>query len=132
MGALSRLTQEALSTAVSLGDEVVAVTVEACEPDAEECAAAEALRRDWELWNPQVPLVSVVSARRELTRPLVGYLQELAAAHAYDRVTVLIPEVEPAHWWQWPLHNQRGALISRAVRHGTTAAVCRLRLRLDA
>ncbi|WP_037604436.1 hypothetical protein [Streptacidiphilus rugosus] len=43
---------------------------------------------------------------------------------------MLIPEVEPEHWWTWPLHNQRGALISRAVRRGSDATVCRLRLRL--
>ena len=131
VGALSRLTQEALSAAVSLGDEVVAVTVEPQESDAEERTAAEALRRDWELWAPGVPLVGIPSAKRELTRPLVGYLRELGAAHCYDRITVLVPEVEPAHWWNWPLHNQRGALISRAVRRGSKATVCRLRLRLD-
>ena len=78
-----------------------------------------------------MPLVGVPAARRELTRPLVGYLRELATTHSYDRITVLIPEVEPAHWWHWPLHNQRGALISRAVRRGSSATVCRLRLRLD-
>jgi hypothetical protein len=66
-----------------------------------------------------------------LSRPLIGYLHGLGSAHRYDRITVLIPEVEPAHWWQWPLHNQRGALISRAVRRNTQAAVCRLRLRLE-
>ncbi|MEZ0094935.1 APC family permease [Streptacidiphilus sp. EB129] len=132
VGTLSRLTSEALSAAVSLGDEVIAVTVVPEDTDAEDRAAAESLRRDWELWAPSVPLVDIPSPRRELARPLVGYLRELATEHAYDRITVLIPEVEPAHWWQWPLHNQRGALISRAVRRRTQASVCRLRLRLDA
>ncbi|WP_042378751.1 APC family permease [Streptacidiphilus melanogenes] len=134
VGALSRLTREALSAAVSLGDEVLAVTVVPGEADEEERAAAESLRRDWELWQPGVPLVELPSARRELARPLVRYLRELRAedgGHAYDRVTVLVPEVEPEHWWTWPLHNQRGALISRAVRRGTDATVCRLRLRLN-
>ncbi|SEK76733.1 APC family permease [Streptacidiphilus jiangxiensis] len=132
VGALSRLTREALSAAVSLGDEVVAVTVVPGEADAEERTAAEALRRDWELWRPGVPLVEIPSARRELARPLVRYVRDLGAQgdHRYDRVTVLVPEVEPEHWWTWPLHNQRGALISRAVRRGTDATVCRLRLRL--
>jgi hypothetical protein len=131
VGALSRLTQEALSAAVSLGDAVVAVTVVPAEADAEERAAAGALRRDWELWRPGVPLVEVPADRRELARPLVRYLRALRAEHVYDRVTVLVPEVEPEHWWTWPLHNQRGALISRAVRRGTDATVCWLRLRLS-
>ncbi|MEY9849467.1 amino acid transporter [Streptacidiphilus sp. BW17] len=131
VGTMSRLTREALSAAISLGDEVVAVTVVPAESDAEERAAAENLRRDWELWQPGVPLVEIPAARRELARPLVGYLRTLRAEHAYDRVTVLVPEVEPEHWWTWPLHNQRGALISRAVRRRTDATVCRLRLRLS-
>ncbi|QMU75390.1 APC family permease [Streptacidiphilus sp. PB12-B1b] len=131
VGGLSRLTREAVSAAVSLGDEVVAVTVVPTGGDDEDRAAADTLRAGWEAWQPGVPLVELPSERRELSRPLVACLRELSAAHAYDRVTVLIAEVEPAHWWTWPLHNQRGALIARAVRRGTEATVCRLRLRLD-
>jgi hypothetical protein len=130
VGTLSRLTGEALSAAISLGDDVLAVTVVPAESDPEERAAAEALRRDWERWSPGVPLVEIPSERRELARPLVAHLRTLRAEHAYDRITVLIPEVEPEHWWTWPLHNQRGTLISRAVRRGSDATVCRLRLRL--
>ena len=131
VGGLSRLTREAISTAVSLGDEVVAVTVVHAEGDDEDRAAAAALRDSWDRWQPGVPLIGLPSVHRELSRPLVTYLREVCAAHAYDRVTVLIPEVEPAHWWTWPLHNQRGALIARAVRRGSSANICRLRLRLD-
>jgi hypothetical protein len=30
--------------------------------------------------------------------------------------------------WQWILHNQRGAVLERAVRHDTTnVVVCRIR-----
>ena len=130
VGGLSRLTYEAVSTAVSLGDEVVAVTVVHAEGDDEDRAAAEGLRASWESWDPGVPLIGLPSVHRELGRPLVVYLRELSEAHAYDRITVLIPEVEPAHWWTWPLHNQRGALIARAVRRGSDATVCRLRMRL--
>ncbi|AUG77818.1 amino acid permease [Kitasatospora sp. MMS16-BH015] len=127
---ITRLTRDALCAAVSLGDEVVAVTVMHTEPDAEDRAAAEALKRDWELWNPGVPLVEVPDAHRRLGRPLAGYANELAAARAYDRITVLIPEVEPARLWQRALQNQRGAVIDRALRRHTDAVVCRLRLRM--
>ncbi|WP_327067426.1 APC family permease [Kitasatospora sp. NBC_01302] len=140
---ISRLTREALSTAVSLGDEVLAVTVVPTEPDAEDRQSLEALRRDWELWQPGVPLVEVTDAHRRLGRPLVGFVNGLAGqAHGhggedgyqgfdgYDRITVLIAEVEPVHFWQRALQNQRGVLIDRALRRGTDAVVCRLRLRM--
>lgn len=127
---ISRMTREALSAAVTLGDEVLAVTVVHTEPDAEDRQAAEALRRDWELWSPGVPLVAVPDAHRRLGRPLVAFVNELGVEHAHDRVTVLIAEVEPAHFWQRALQNQRGAVIDRALRRGTGAVVCRLRLRM--
>jgi amino acid transporter len=127
---ISRLTRDALSTALSLGDEVRAVTVVHTAPDSEDRQLAEALRRDWELWQPGVPLIEVPDAHRRVGRPLVAFVNDLAAEHAYDRITVLIPEVEPVRLWQRALQNQRGALIDRALRRGTDAVVCRLRMRM--
>ncbi|MER5865141.1 APC family permease [Kitasatospora sp. NPDC002040] len=127
--AITRLTRDALCAAVSLGDEVLAVTVVPADPDREDRAAAEALRRDWELWGPGVPLVELPDAHRRLGAPLAGYVNGLGADR---RVTVLIPEVEPARVWQRALQNQRGAVIDRALRRRTDAVVCRLRLRMEA
>ncbi|MFI9366540.1 APC family permease [Kitasatospora sp. NPDC053057] len=122
--AITRLTRDGLSAALSLGDEVMAVTV------VHERADAEALRRDWELWQPGVPLVEIPEDHRRLGRPIADFVNELGAEHAYDRLTVLIPEVEPAHWWERPLQNRRGAVIDRALRRHTDAVVCRLRMRM--
>ncbi|MGW2563229.1 APC family permease [Streptomyces sp. NPDC001514] len=129
VSSLTRLTSEALTAAVSLGDEVRAVTV--CHPDPEDSAQTEALARDWDLWNPGVPLVRVPSARRTIGRPLAAYVRELAAADPGTRITVLIPEVEPARLWQRMLQNQRGAVVAHAVRRETNAVICRLRFRLS-
>ncbi|MFE7386644.1 APC family permease [Streptomyces sp. NPDC057582] len=129
VSSLTRLTSEALTAAVSLGDEVRAVTV--CHPDPEDRALSEALERDWALWNPGVPLIRVDSDRRSLGRPIASYVRELTAAEPGTRITVLIPEVEPAHVWQRVLQNQRGAVVAHAVRRDTHAVICRLRFRLD-
>ncbi|RST19612.1 APC family permease [Streptomyces sp. WAC05374] len=130
VSSLTRLTSEALTAAVSLGDEVRAVTV--CHQEPEDRAHTRALLRDWALWNPGVPLVALASARRTLGRPVADYVRQLAAADPGVRITVLIPEVEPAHLWQRLLQNQRGAVVAHAVRRDTEAAVCRLRFRLQA
>ncbi|RKT09362.1 amino acid transporter [Streptomyces sp. 1114.5] len=122
--AITRLTRDGLSAALSLGDEVMAVTV------VHEPTAAEALRRDWELWQPGVPLVEIPDDHRRLGRPIADFVNELGSEHAYDRLTVLIPEVEPARWWQRALQNRRGAVIDRALRRHTDAVVCRLRMRM--
>ncbi|MFI1204312.1 APC family permease [Streptomyces sp. BHT-5-2] len=123
---LSRLTGEALNAAVSMGDEVIAVTV----TFAEDRPAAEALRRDWELWNPGVDLLELPSPTRSLGRPIATYVRDLTARRPDARVTVLIPEAEPAHVWQRLLQNQRGGVVAHAVRRGTDAVICRLRFRL--
>ncbi|MCX4820163.1 APC family permease [Streptomyces sp. NBC_01142] len=128
VSSLTRLTSEALTAAVSLGDEVRAVTV--CYPDPEDRELTEALERDWALWNPGVPLIRVASARRTVGRPVAAYVRELEAAEPGTRITVLIPEVEPAHLWQRVLQNQRGAVVAQAVRRDTNAVICRLRFRL--
>ncbi len=113
---------------MSLGDEVRAVTV--TQPDAEGRRAAESLRRDWELWQPGVDLVELPAPTRALGRPIVDYVQTMTDRHPSNRVTVLIPEVEPAHVWQRLLQNQRGAVMAHAVRRDTDAVICRLRFRL--
>ncbi|MFD7500279.1 APC family permease [Streptomyces sp. NPDC059850] len=125
---LSRLTREALGAAASLGDQVHAVTV--VHPDPEDRRVAEMLRRDWELWNPGTDLIDVPSATRSLGRPIACYVRELTARHPESRITVLIPETEPAHLWQRLLQNQRGAVLAHALRRDTDAAICRLRFRL--
>ncbi|MFD7661534.1 APC family permease [Streptomyces sp. NPDC059788] len=127
---LSRLTCEALNAAVSLGDEVVAVTV--TYDSSEDRRAAESLRRDWELWNPGVDLLELPSATRTVGRPIAAYVRGLGDRHPRARVTVLIPEVEPAHLWQRLLQNQRGAVVAHAVRRTTDATICRLRFRVSA
>jgi hypothetical protein len=49
----------------------------------------------------------------------------------YHRLVVVIPEVGPSKPWEWLLHNQRGIILERAIRRGTSNVVlCRLRYRL--
>lgn len=127
---LSRLTSQALTAARSLGDEVLAVTV--THPTPEDRAAAEALRRDWELWKPGVELVELASETRSLGRPLSAYVRKLAQTRQDAQVTVLIPETEPARLWQRLLQNQRGSVVAHAVRRDTDAVICRLRFRVTA
>ena len=56
---------------------------------------------------------------------------QLEHKHPDHRLVVLIPEVQPARRWQWILHNQRGAVLDRAIRRGTqNVVICRLRFQL--
>jgi amino acid transporter len=126
---LSRLTEEAVSTALSIGDEVRAVTV--CFADPEDEHADVEFRNQWEAWRPNVPLITLRSVHRALGPPVVKYLRMLEADDVHDRLVVLIAEVQPAHWWQWILYNQRGVILQRAIQRDTVnVVVCRLRYHL--
>ncbi len=127
---LSRLTAEGISAALSLGDDVIAVTVVFTDSD-DELPADVSFRDEWNAWRPEVPLITLRSAHRSIAKPFVSYLRAVEAEDKYHRLVVLIPEVQPARPWQWLLHNQRGVILDRAIRRGTDNVVlCRLRYRL--
>jgi amino acid transporter len=129
VGSMSRLTAEGISAALSLGDEVVAVTV--CYAEAEDTEADAEFRDQWEDWHPNVPLLTLRSNRRSLGPPVVNFLRELELAASYDQLVVLIPEVQPTKAWQRILHNQRGFVLEQAIQRGTrNVVICRLRYRL--
>jgi amino acid transporter len=127
---MSRLVREAVSAALSLGDEVVAVTV--CYDDTEDHAADEKLHDQWAQWNPGVRLTTLHSKQRSLGPPIVDYLRELQRTSSRDELVVLIPEVQAGRPWRRLLHNQRGFVLEQAIQRGAPyVVICRLRYRLD-
>ncbi len=126
VGGMSRLTVEGISAALSLGDEVIAVTV--CYADPDDHAADAHFREQWEAWHSNVPLVTLHTHHRSLAPPIVAYLRQIEAEDRYHRLVVLIPEMRPVRPWQWILHNQRGFVLNRAIQEGTAnVVICRLR-----
>ena len=86
------------------------------------------IKQRWAQWGAKVPLVTLYSPHRTLGPPIVSYLRQLEGEDTSRRLVVLIAELEPMRTWQWILHNQRGAVLERAVRHDTTnVVVCRIR-----
>jgi amino acid transporter len=128
VASLSRLTAAGISTALSIGDEVIAVTV--CFTDPEDEAADMSFRDRWEEWHPNVPLITLRSTHRSIAKPIVKYLCDIEAKDKYHKLVVLIPEVQPRRFWDYLLFNQRGVILDRAIRRGTASVVlCRLRYR---
>jgi amino acid transporter len=131
VGGMSRLTVEAVSAALSLGEEVIAVHV--CYADADDTEVDAHFRAQWDAWHPNVPLVTLRSTRRSLSPPIVEYLHKTENSDRYHRLVVLIPEVQPNRRWQQILHNQRGFVLNRAIERGTVnVVICRLRFKLSA
>jgi amino acid transporter len=129
VASISRLIAAGISTALSIGDEVRAVNV--CFTEADDEAAEVSFREHWEQWHPNVPLITLRTTHRSIAKPIVKYLCDLEAKDTYQKLVVLIPEVEPRRFWDYLLFNQRGVILDRAIRRGTASVVlCRLRYRL--
>jgi len=125
---LSRLTAEAISAALSLGDDVTAVNIVYDDPENPD--AEDRFRRLWSQWDVRVPLVTLHARRRSLGPPIVDYLRTLEDADTHRRLVVLIAELEPMRPWEWILHNQRGLVLDHAIRAGTAnVVICRIRFR---
>ncbi|MFE1975915.1 amino acid permease [Streptomyces hygroscopicus] len=122
LGEVSRLAQRALTAALALGDEVVAISVQA-EPE-----KARALQDTWERWNPGVRLEIIDSPHRSLVQPVVAYVRREAGGGR--EIAVLIPEVEPRHRRYKILQNRRGLLLATVLRARTDVVVCMMPYRL--
>ncbi|GAA5080383.1 APC family permease [Thermocatellispora tengchongensis] len=69
-------------------------------------AEARALQEEWEQKGIPVPLKTLDSPYREITRPVLEYVKTLRRRSPRDVVTVYIPEYVVGHWWEHLLHNQ--------------------------
>lgn len=81
-------------------DELEALTVAV---DAEE---TRALRERWDAYGIEVPLKTLESPYREVTRPVVTYVRALHRDSPRDVVSVFVPEYVVGRWWENLLHNQ--------------------------
>lgn len=105
-----RGTIEALRYARSISDQVTAVYV---ETDAEKTVE---VKRDWEIWGQDVPLVVVPSPYRSLIGPFLDYLYKTdLEINDGQFATVLLPEFVPVRWWHHLLHNQTATLLRLAL-----------------
>ncbi len=107
---------EALAYARSLNpNHLVAVHVVSDEEDQQH------IQERWDEFGIDVDLDIVYSPYRELTRPVLRYIDELDARYENDVVTVLIPEFVVSHWWGNLLHGQSALLLKGRLlfRKGT-------------
>ncbi|HYN29749.1 MAG TPA: APC family permease [Dermatophilaceae bacterium] len=79
------------------------LTVLTVQTDAE---GTDRLREEWQRRDMPVPLTVLDSPYRDVTRPVVDYVQRLRETHARDAVAVYVPEYVVGHWWEHLLHNQ--------------------------
>jgi amino acid transporter len=69
-------------------------------------AEAAALEQQWMERDIPVPLVTLDSPYRDVTRPALDYIRQIRRESPRDVVSVFVPEYVVGHWWEHLLHNQ--------------------------
>ncbi len=106
---LNRAVVRALDYARSRPGEVRAVYVDL---DPEESAK---VKIQWAQWGGGVYLIALSSPYRSVLGSLLDYVEEVLEKDPNAWITVVIPEILPARWWQNVLHNQRAFLLKAAL-----------------
>jgi amino acid transporter len=126
---VSRLTRHAISEALSLGQEVVAVFV-ALDPCDDGPSGAEALEQEWAEWDPGVPLRILQTEYSSVVAPIIALIDELREPND-KQIVVLIPVVIPERLRYRILHNQIDRVLSAALRTRTDVVVARVAMPLQ-
>lgn len=118
---VSDLSREALSAAMSIGKDVVAVHV--CLPG----ESVRAFTKAWEAWHPEVRLVLLEDSDATVGGPVARYVRENFAGR---RKVVVIAEIDPPLGWDRVLPSHRSDELERELRRMTDTVVCHLRVQV--
>lgn len=101
VSAIHQGTLEALDYALSLSRDVTAVHVSIDQ------AQTQKLQHKWDWWGKGVRLVVIGSPYRTFLEPFLEYVNELSAIlQPNERLTIVVPQFIPKHWWHNLLHTQ--------------------------
>ena len=106
---VNRAVIRAVDYARSRPGEILAVFVDV---DSE---ATARLEMQWAQWGCGVNLVVLPSPYRSILNSLLDYVEAILEKEPDTWVTVVIPEILPARWWQNILHNQRALLLKASL-----------------
>ncbi|HEY4332576.1 MAG TPA: APC family permease [Ilumatobacteraceae bacterium] len=117
VGSVNKGVMHAAQYAKSLApDRLIAVSV-VSDPEEE-----RELRRQWDLFKVPVELHTISSPYRDLTGPILSYIDELDRESADEMITVVIPEFVTKFTSQW-LHNQTALSIKAKLLYRPNTVV---------
>jgi hypothetical protein len=109
----SRITEKALSFALSMSNDIRCLHVQTTEEPDQIC-------QDWErdvaaplrAAGKCVPKLEILkSPYRYVLTPLVDYILKVEQGSKVHKICVLVPELVVRHWWENLMHNRRADLL---------------------
>ena len=126
VGRMNRGVLRALEYARSLSpDRVIAVSVVQNEDE------QERLMTDWASYDIPIELQTVYSPYREITDPIIDFIDRIDSEDTDDQVTVVLPEFVVAHWWENALHNQSALALKARLLYRPNTVVTSVPFHLD-
>jgi len=111
---VSRPAQRAISEALSLSDDVIAVTV-AIDAPGQDGDPARDIQEQWARWDPGPPLKVLRTEYSSIADPILAFLDELHARRQ-EQIVVLIPVAVPDRAAYRLLQNHYDLVLSNALR----------------
>jgi hypothetical protein len=125
VGSLNKGVLNGISYAKSLNpDRVMAVTVVSDEHE------RQTIEKQWETYNVDMELHTVYSPYRALTKPILGFIDELDARYSHDIITVVIPEFVTRKRTQW-LHNGSAFALKAKLLYRPHTVVTSIPIHVD-
>ncbi|MFZ1597374.1 MAG: amino acid permease, partial [Anaerolineae bacterium] len=110
IGGVHQGTLEALHYARMLSHDLTAVHV-SVEP-----TETERIKDKWATWGEGIRLVVLDSPYRVMYEPLLAYIEEVASRRQQnERITIVVPQFVPKHWWHNLLHMQTATFLRFAL-----------------
>lgn len=116
---------EALNYARLTSDDVRAVYIET-DPE-----RTPLLKKSWQAYGTDIPLVIMESPYRSLVGPLLRYIDAVQKERSDDVVTIVLPELVSRKLWHTLLHNQAGPLLKLALLNRRDVIVTNVRYFLE-
>jgi amino acid transporter len=127
---VSRLVQHALSEALSVSDQVIAVTV-VTDGEDQDAERAQKIQEQWDAWDPGPPLRVLHTEYAAMAGPILAFVDQLREQHS-EQIMVLIPVAVPVPPRYRFLHNHFEVVLMRALRNrpDIVVAIAPLRFRV--
>ncbi|MCW5942342.1 MAG: APC family permease [Fimbriimonadaceae bacterium] len=89
--------------------------------------AVPTIRKDWEAYAEDTPLVVIDSPYRSLIEPVLEYIDEMREQNPNRLVTVIVPESVPTRWYDRLLQENVAAQLKRALGKRRNVVVSNVR-----
>jgi hypothetical protein len=109
----SRITEKALSFALSMSNDIRCLHVQVADDPDEICKDFDRFIADpLKAAGKCVPKIEILqSPYRYVLQPMVDYILKAEKESDVRKVCVLVPELVVLHWWENLLHNRRANLL---------------------